>query len=42
MEGEITMNNENITLQDCEDNHNMRNKIAIIENGQVVDFRNEE
>ncbi len=35
------MNNENITIQDCLDMYEKKNKVAIIENGQVVEFRRE-
>ncbi len=36
------MNNENITIQYCLDMYEKKNKVAVIENGQVVAFRREE
>lgn len=35
------MNNENITIQDCLDNFEKKGKVAVIENGQVIEFRRE-
>lgn len=35
------MNNKNITIQDCLDMYEKKNRVAIIENGQVVAFRRE-
>lgn len=32
------MSLENITIQDCLDNYEMKGKVTIIENGQVVGF----
>lgn len=36
------MNYENVTIQDCLDNYEMKGKVTIIKNGQVVEFRKEE
>lgn len=33
---------EYVTIQDCLDNYEMKGKVTIIENGQVVEFRKEE
>ncbi len=36
------MNYENITIQDCLDNHEKRGKAAVINDGQVLDFVKED
>lgn len=36
------MSKENITIQDCLDNYLMKGKVAVIEKGQVVEFKKEE
>jgi len=36
------MNYESVTLQDCIDNFEKKGKTALIENGQVVEFRKED
>lgn len=35
------MNKDTITVQDCLDMHEKKGYIAIIENGQVIEFRKE-
>jgi hypothetical protein len=35
------MNYENITIQDCLDNFELKGKTATIENGQVISFEKE-
>lgn len=39
---ENQVNYENVTIQDCLDNYEKKERVTIIENGQVVDFRKEE
>ena len=36
------INKEAITIQDCLDNYEMKNRRAILNDGQVVDFEKEE
>ncbi|WP_313133756.1 hypothetical protein [Anaerocolumna sp.] len=36
------MNNEVITIQDCLDMYEKKNRVAVLQSGQVVAFRREE